>query len=312
MFTTWTAHCVQRWRRSAAAARAPRCLSAPTARKWAVASRRYRRAQRLQGPARTEPRMSGVNGGLAYDIDEQQLPDQIKPLVQMIVRGPDSPAAFIDAMERIADWLWQQQQSANDRGTRPPDTLIPFLVDSLGYNNPVAARIALDLLVRLYGKGAVPVLLQGVGALNYAVNAYALRALGAIGDADAVFTVAKQCALRGPIPNVRRAAVRCLAQLKYEESANGRARCEDAVASLSSLVDDPDWTIRYALVWSLSHLLHRKFIEKPEITNILAHIANQDADVVVRARAQRALAQFNEATSSPASSTARCVHAADT
>jgi phycocyanobilin lyase beta subunit len=244
--------------------------------------------------------MSGVNGGLAYDVDETQLPEDIRPLVQMIVRGPDSPVAFIEAMQRIADWLLvQQQERANGTNTAAPETLVPFLVDSLGYNNPVAARMAVDLLVRLYGKRAIPTLLQGVAALNYAVNAYALRAMGAIGDADAVFTVAKQCALRGPIPNVRRAAVRCLGLLHYDQAVSGESKRAEAIAVLSSLLEDPDWTIRYTIVWSLSTLARGSGSES-NLMSLLARIADEDPDAVVRARAHRALSR-SASTSSPAS-----------
>ncbi|KAF6000756.1 hypothetical protein F1559_003032 [Cyanidiococcus yangmingshanensis] len=247
------------------------------------------RRRRYHWPAGRSPLcMSGVNGGLSYDVDESQLPEEIRPLVQMIVRGPDSPIAFIEAMQQIAEWLWAQQRQANSSDAALPDTLIPFLVDSLGYNNPVAARTAVDLLVRLYGKRAIPTLLQGVAALNYAVNAYALRAMGSIGDADAVFTVAKQCALRGPIPNVRRAAVRCLGLLRYDQAAGGESKRREAIAALSSLLDDPDWTIRYTVVWSLSSFMQKAGNES-DLATLLARIAQEDADAVVRARARRAL-----------------------
>lgn len=181
-------------------------------------------------------RMSGVNGGIDYDIDISKLPASIASHVQYVQGGPDSPSTFIDAAREIAS-----------ASSEHPST-IPVLVDMLGFNNPIAANIAVDALVSA-GRESVPSLLSGVAAFNYAVNAYALRALGRIGD-PSVLDVCISCAERGPIPNVRRAACRALAGLHFENT-------EDAVRAHTLLVtltrQENDWGVRYAAIVALEN-----------------------------------------------------------
>lgn len=178
--------------------------------------------------------MSGVNGGIDYDIDLSTLPAPLASRIAYIQSGPDSPTELIAAARQIAA-----------SSSTLPQTL-PVLVDMLGFNNPVAASIAVDALSAA-GAPAVPPLLRGVAAFNYAVNAYALRALGRVGD-PAVLDVALACASRGPIPNVRRAAVRALAGLRYDNVEDA----EKAYRQLLRLADaEPDWGVRYAAMAAL-------------------------------------------------------------
>eukprot|EP00171_Calliarthron_tuberculosum_P009212 IDg9212t1 len=149
--------------------------------------------------------MSGVNGGIDYDIDLDALPIALASRVRAIQRGPESPSELISAAKYIASAV-----------PSTPETL-PVLVDMLGYNNPVAARIAVDALA-IAGSEAIPALLTGVGAFNYAVNAYALRALARIAD-PSVVSVCVACAMKGPIPGVRRAACAALAALQFSEES---------------------------------------------------------------------------------------------
>lgn len=182
----------------------------------------------------TFPRMSGVNGGIDYDIDLAALPSDVAARVRYVQGGPDSPTELIAAARSIAD------------GTPSHPDLLPVLVDMLGFNNPVAANIAVDALSEA-GSEAVPPLLSGVAAFNYAVNAYALRALGRIGD-PSVLDVCVQCAEKGPIPNVRRAACRALAGLKID-SADDARRAHDTLVVLVN--GEPDWGVRYAAIVGL-------------------------------------------------------------
>jgi phycocyanobilin lyase subunit beta len=181
---------------------------------------------RLHAPlrcARCPMKMSGVNGGIDYEIDLTTLPSDLAARVRYVQGGPDSPNELIDSARDIAT-----------ASSSYPAT-IPVLVDMLGFNNPIAANVAVDALVRA-GDAAVPSLLSGVAAFNYAVNAYALRALGRIGD-PAVLEVCIGCAEKGPIPNVRRAACR-------------------AHAVLVALVQtEPDWGVRYAALVGLERFL---------------------------------------------------------
>jgi phycocyanobilin lyase subunit beta len=188
--------------------------------------------------ARCATRMSGVNGGIDYEIDLATLPSDLAARVRYVQGGPDSPNELIDSARDIAT-----------ASTSYPAT-IPVLVDMLGFNNPIAANVAVDALVRA-GDAAVPSLLSGVAAFNYAVNAYALRALGRIGD-PAVLEVCIGCAEKGPIPNVRRAACRALAGLRFSEPSDATR----AHAVLVALVQtEPDWGVRYAAVVGLERFM---------------------------------------------------------
>lgn len=175
--------------------------------------------------------MSGVNGGIDYDIDLDALPTALASRVRAIQRGPESPSELISAASYIAS-----------AAPSTPATL-PVLVDMLGYNNPVAARIAVDALAEA-GSEAIPVLLTGVGAFNYSVNAYALRALARIAD-PSVASVCVACAVKGPIPGVRRAACAALGALEFlDETA-----AATAFDTLLRIADgEPDWGVRYAAV----------------------------------------------------------------
>lgn len=180
------------------------------------------------------PKMSGVNGGIDYEIDLSTLPNRLSSLIQTIQRGPDSPTELISAAHEIA------AASQNVPAT------LPVLVDMLGFNNPVAANIAVDALASA-GAPAIPSLLRGVAAFNYAVNAYALRALARIGD-PSVIDVALTCAVKGPIPNVRRAAVRALGALEYKDKEESRRAFEEIVKLADA---EPDWGVRYAALAAL-------------------------------------------------------------
>lgn len=178
--------------------------------------------------------MSGVNGGIDYEIDLAALPADVATRVRYVQGGPDSPTELIAAARSIAA-----------ASSSHPATL-PVLVDMLGFNNPVAANIAVDALSEA-GSEAVAPLLSGVAAFNYAVNAYALRALGRIGD-PSVLDVCVQCAEKGPIPNVRRAACRALAGLQIG-SVDDAQRAHSTLVLLVS--GEPDWGVRYAAIVGL-------------------------------------------------------------
>jgi phycocyanobilin lyase subunit beta len=178
--------------------------------------------------------MSGVNGGIDYEIDLASLPEHVAARVRYVQAGPDSPTELIAAARDIAAAV-----------ATHADTL-PVLVDMLGFNNPVAANIAVDALSNA-GSAALPPLLSGVAAFNYAVNAYALRALGRIGD-PSVIDVCIQCAERGPIPNVRRAACRALAGLRLVDAVDA-LRAHELLVSIARV--EPDWGVRYAAIVGL-------------------------------------------------------------
>lgn len=188
-------------------------------------------------------RMSGVNGGIDYEIDLATLPKPLAARVKYIQGGPDSPTELIFAAEQLASAVPENPQ------------ILPVLVDMLGFNNPVAANIAIDALASA-GTESLPSLLRGVAAFNYSVNAYALRAIAKIGD-PSVADVCIACAEKGPIPNVRRAACRALSALMYASSAEA----EKAYTVLVQLADvEPDWGVRYAAIVALERFMAEKFV----------------------------------------------------
>lgn len=230
--------------------------------------------------------MSGVNGGIDYEIDLSVLPSRLSSLIQTIQRGPDSPTELISAAYEIS----------NASKTIP--ATLPVLVDMLGFNNPVAANIAIDALATA-GTPAIPSLLRGVAAFNYSVNAYALRALARIGD-PSVMDVALACAVKGPIPNVRRAAVRALGALEYRKEEEARRAFEDVMRLADA---EPDWGVRYAALAALEKFESVHLVGEDLLRNALDVVrgategragiyvegAEVDGDPTVRARAYMTL-----------------------
>lgn len=188
--------------------------------------------------------MSGVNGGMEYEIDLASLSPPLARRVRYIQSGPDSPTELIAA--------------ARDLAAAAPATpaMLPVLVDVLGFNNPVAADVAVGALAAA-GSAAVPSLLVGVGAFNYAVNGYALRALGRVGD-PAVLSVVAACARQGPIPGVRRAACAALAGLRFER---GEEAAEGFECLLALADGEADWGVRYAAVVGIERFWARGLLE---------------------------------------------------
>lgn len=189
--------------------------------------------------------MSGVNGGIDYEIDLSVLPSRLSSLIQTIQRGPDSPTELISAAHEISI------------ASKSIPATLSVLVDMLGFNNPVAANIAIDALAAA-GTPAIPSLLRGVAAFNYSVNAYALRALGRIGD-PSVMDVALACAVKGPIPNVRRAAVRALGALEYRKEEEARRAFEEVMRLADA---EPDWGVRYAALAALEKFVSVQLVGK--------------------------------------------------
>lgn len=91
-------------------------------------------------------------------------------LIQAIERA-DSPARLVAAVQALVESGWEEG--------------IPTLIRVLGFNNPAAAAVAVEGLVR-FGATAVPTLLQQLDEYNYGARAYSFRALAAIGDPQAL------------------------------------------------------------------------------------------------------------------------------
>lgn len=162
---------------------------------------------------------------------------------------------------------------------------IPTLIAVFGYNNPVAAAKAMDGLVN-FGAVAVQPLMEQLDEYNYGARAYSIRALAAIADPRAM-DVLVPAAATDFAPSVRRAAASGLGSLNWNLLAKEARTTAQTLAlqTLLSILDDSDWSIRYAAVVGLEALAHNPNL----IAQIQTHLAQvSDADVAVRSRVQLA------------------------
>ncbi|NJL22370.1 MAG: HEAT repeat domain-containing protein [Leptolyngbyaceae cyanobacterium SM1_3_5] len=159
---------------------------------------------------------------------------------------------------------------------------IPTLIAVLGYNNPVAAEIAIDGLIQM-GSASVQPLITLLDEYNYGARAYSIRALAAIADPRAL-DVLLASAATDFAPSVRRAAAKGLGSLHWDlldSSLRSTAQAQ-AIETLSSIAQDADWSIRYAAIVGLQGLANL-----PELREAIAPVFEQtaqDADAAVRAR----------------------------
>lgn len=200
---------------------------------------------------------------------------RLSELIQAIDQA-ESPAQLVGAVRALAA----------ERSQAGIDTLIR----ALGFNNPGAALAAVEGLVNL-GQVAVSPLLEQLDGYNYGARAYAIRALAAIADPQAL-DVLLQAAAADFAPSVRRAAAKGLGNLRWHQLAPGQqgSAQTQAFQTLVQVSQDPEWAIRYAAVVGLSLLAqtaHPNLIQP--IREQLTHLAEGDGDLAVRARSHLAL-----------------------
>lgn len=190
---------------------------------------------------------------------------QTQELIRAVEQA-DSPALLVAAVQNLA--------AAVD------DTGIPTLIAVLGYNNPVAAVTAVEGLIQLGGVAVQP--LMELDEYDYGARAYAVRALVAIADPRALDLLIT-AAVTDFAPSVRRAAARGLGTLRWSLlSARSSAQAK-ALQALLSISQDPDWSIRYAVVVGLQALAATPDL-KEQIQIQLKQMAQIDTDTTVRAR----------------------------
>ena len=188
-----------------------------------------------------------------------------------------SPAALVAVVHECAQHSDQPE-------------VIPLLIEVLGYNNAAAAQVALQGLVRA-GRQAVPELLQRLDGYNYGARAYAVRALAQIGDPRAL-PVLQEAARFDFAPSVRRAALRGLGSLCWQDMPEPYPAQVAVVTTLEEVSRDEDWGMRYAVVVAVELWQQRGVPDslRPRLMHLL-HRLSQDADPVVQARAQWSLHQ---------------------
>jgi phycocyanobilin lyase beta subunit len=191
--------------------------------------------------------------------------------LRMAIAQAGTPHDLITAVQRLAQL-----------GTA---AAIPDLIAVLGYNNPTAAVIAMEGLVAL-GQGAVPQLIKLMDDYNYGARAYSVRALAAIGDPRAL-ALLLTAAQQDFAPSVRRAAIRGLGSLQWHWADDPEGDRQQVIAVLGRLLDDSDWSMRYAVVVALDHLQRETSAAAP--TALLHQAYHKEGDRAVLARIQKAL-----------------------
>ncbi|MBD1825213.1 HEAT repeat domain-containing protein [Cyanobacteria bacterium FACHB-DQ100] len=195
----------------------------------------------------------------------------IQSLIQA-VEAADSPAKLVGAVRALA----QTRSTA----------AIPTLIRALGFNNPGAALAAVSGLVAL-GEEAVPDLLAQIDGYNYGARAYSLRALAAIADPRALDVLIK-AAEADFAPSVRRAAIKGLGQLRWQqlEPTERESAQSQALKTLLLVAQDADWANRYAAIVGLqSWITSADLVNRSSALDQLDQLAQTDPDGAVRARA---------------------------
>ena len=168
---------------------------------------------------------------------------------------------------------------------------IPTLISVLGYNNPAAAIAAMHGLVAL-GRGSVPSLLALMDDYNYGARAYTVRALAMIGDPITLPTIL-HCATSDFAPSVRRAAIKGLGTMHWEW-AEVDIDYAAILDTLKAMLRDKDWSIRYAAIVALDALTKLNHNVSNRAIAILEANSNQEPDLSVRFRIQKAIFQAKQ------------------
>jgi len=170
-------------------------------------------------------------------------------------------------------------------------SVVPYLVQALGYNNPGAAVAAVDGLIAI-GEPAVVPLLALLDGYNYSARAWGLRALSGIGDPRALLllldTAQNDFAL-----SVRRAAARGLGTIRWElmDEAEVPAAQAAVLDVLLGTLGDGEWVVRYSGISGVERLMMQVRSGETRMYAIdrLSEVAAQDEDLTVRSRASLAI-----------------------
>jgi phycocyanobilin lyase subunit beta len=149
--------------------------------------------------------------------------------------------------------------------------VIPVLIRSLRCTNSAICDVIVEGLVS-YGEPAVPVIIKNLDDHDYAARYQGIRALVQLAHPDSfdtfVWGLTEDFA-----PSVRRASAKGLGVLQDPR----------AIPVLLSMINDPDWAVRYAVVIALE-----SFVQDPTVQQALVQ-AKEDSDRVVRLKATEIL-----------------------
>ncbi|MGF1515175.1 MAG: HEAT repeat domain-containing protein [Elainellaceae cyanobacterium] len=203
-----------------------------------------------------------------------------KALIQAVEQA-DSKTALVVAVRRLS-------------AIRDP-TIVPVLIQVLGYNNPGAAVAAVEGLTAI-GDPAVPALLEQLDGYNYGARAWAIRAVSGIAHPDGLATLLDAVQADFAL-SVRRAAAYGLGKLRWQllpPDQREAAQQQSAEALLGAL-NDGEWIVRYAAIVGLQSLTTAISCDwrSQVLAKLQAAIANDDA-MAVRARAAMAIEELTE------------------
>jgi phycocyanobilin lyase beta subunit len=176
------------------------------------------------------------------------------------------------------------------------EAAIPTLIEVLRYNNPGASVAAVDGLIAL-GKVAVPHLLVNLDGYNYGARAWATRALAGIGDPRGL-DLLLESAVHDFSFSVRRGAARGLGKIIWSDLEESRVfEAQEAVfRTLEGLsLADPEWVVRYAAIVGLEGLAIVVSRFRGRVIEHLRQIQQEESEIVVKVRADRAMEHWQEA-----------------
>ena len=204
-----------------------------------------------------------------------------------LIRAVETATLSDDLVGAIATLIADSEFKAEDQ-------VLNCLVQILGFNNPGAAGLAMQGLIRL-GPPAVTPLLSVVESANYGARAWAVCALASIGDPRSL-PILEDALATDIAPSVRRAAARGLGSLRLEalEPSQREQVVERALLALERGGDDAEWVVRYAVAVGLESLardMPRDSAPRKRSRSRLEVLSElrSEAVPVVRLRAQLAL-----------------------
>jgi len=228
---------------------------------------------------------------LSNELSSESLKESLGQSIENLIKD-------VELANNVLDLIKSVQALADLRSLQA----IPTLIKALGYNNPGAAVAAMYGLIAI-GREAVPELLSLIDNYNYGARAYTVRALAKIGDPRAL-EILLDCSVNDLAPSVRRAAIKGLGYLQwawldissdiYQDNYQGNYQVEARIlATLSSILKDTDWSMRYAAVVALDHLTERcGDLAIAPLKEALNLETNLGKDLSVIARTQLALSKL--------------------
>ncbi|ACK67054.1 HEAT domain containing protein [Rippkaea orientalis PCC 8801] len=202
----------------------------------------------------------------------------IQLLIQAVEKA-DSANDLLETVENLAE-------------ARHPEA-IATLIQVLGYNNPGAAVAAVEGLIHL-GDLAVPILLEQIDGYNYGARAWATRALAGIGHPKALDLLI-EAAKRDFALSVRRSAAKGLGNIRWAQlpDAEVTPAQTQALDTLITVSQDPEWVVRYAASVSLEQLATSLTPTQPTLVSQILQRFNKmmetEEELSVKARVQWAL-----------------------